>query len=189
MKRFLLILAVVVFLTPFVAWAMYKPMRVLAPSWVEGVSCMDSNICIDDKSRYSEALHLYENAVQSVSETVGLFHNKPTVIFCANMACYNSFGFNKSSGRAVGRSGIVISQRGWKPYYVRHEMIHHRQAEELGVFAALFKPEWLIEGMAYSLSYDPRNTLSARWQQARSKFNSWLREVGADNLWEEARKL
>jgi len=52
-----------------------------------------------------------------------------------------------------------------------------------------FKPEWLIEGMAYSLSDDPRTPLSERWEKSRLKFDSWFSQVGEGKLWESARKL
>jgi hypothetical protein len=54
---------------------------------------------------------------------------------------------------SVSSLGIVISPRGWDGHFVRHEMIHHRQAEELGLLSGILKPEWLIEGMAYSLAW------------------------------------
>jgi len=188
-KKIIVVLTFVVLLVPIAVWALYKPVRVLAPAWVDGVSCVAPNICIEDKSRYTEAQQLYDNALQSVSETVGPFHNKPALIFCTSPDCYNAFGFNKSAAKNVGRSGIVVSPRGWKPWYIRHEMIHYRQSEELGLLSAFTKPEWFTEGMAYSLSHDPRKTLSDRWQQDRSKFDIWFKGVGADNLWKEAEKL
>ena len=38
-------------------------------------------------------------------------------------------------------------------------MIHHWQAYKLGVIECWFGPKWPVEGMAYSLSDDPRTTL------------------------------
>lgn len=189
MKKMLLMIALVILLAPIAVWAMYKPVRVLAPEWVKGISCIGNKICIEDTLQYSKASELYESAQYFVAGAVGAFQEKPRVIFCITELCYQSFGFNKSSASAVGNSGIVVSPRGWNDYYLRHEMIHHRQSEELGVFGMLLKPEWLVEGMAYSLSHDPRNTLSERWQQSRTKFDAWQTEVGTENLWEEARKL
>lgn len=189
MKKIQFVLVVFVFALSLTAWATLKPIRVLAPSWVENISCINSTICIDDKSRYSEALELYDNALDVVSESAGKFKNKPVMIFCTKLDCFQSFGFNKAAGQTVGKSGIIISPRGWKPHYIRHEMIHYRQAEELGVLGSFFKPEWFIEGMAYSLSNDPREKLSDRWQKSRSKFDYWLSVVEKDNLWQEAIKL
>lgn len=189
MKKLLAILGFVVFLSPFAAWSMYKPVRVLAPEWVNNISCTNSKICIDDDSKYLEAYQLYADALNIVTEAVGQFKHEPHIVFCTTEDCFRSFGFNKASAITVGKSGIIISPRGWEAHYIRHEMIHHRQAEELGVFTSLFEPEWLIEGMAYSLSHDPRITLAERWQQTRSEFDGWFKGVGEDNLWDEARKL
>jgi len=191
MKKIFLVSALLALLTPIAAWAIYKPVRVLAPEWVGVVVCVNSEICIEDKSKYQEAENLFREAIHDVSLAVGGFHHKPRVIFCSTENCYRSFGFEKASATNVGTSGIVISPRGWKLFYLRHEMIHHRQVEEFGLLSSLFKPEWLTEGMAYSLSGDPRKPLAERWQKARGTFDRWLKTVGVgvDNLWKEARNI
>lgn len=189
MKKTLLILGTLSILTPIATWAMYKPARVLAPDWISGVVCVSSIICLEDESKLQEAEALYHDAAHFVSSTVGVFKNNPKVVFCTTENCYRSFGFKQASATTVGTSGIVVSPRGWKPYYLRHEMIHHRQSEELGVFRSLLKPEWFIEGMAYSLSHDPRQELSSHWQKTREKFDEWLERVGANHLWEKARNI
>ncbi len=189
MKKVLVVAVMATLLAPIAAWAIYRPMRVLAPEWVDGIVCVDGEICLEDVTRYREAKTLYDAALGDVASVVGAFRKPPRVVFCATEGCYRSFGFAASSATDVGTSGIVVSPRGWTIPYLRHEMIHHRQGEELGVFALLFKPEWLIEGMAYALSDDPRQRLSGRWQRAREKFRRWWREIGRRNLWEEARKI
>jgi hypothetical protein len=175
--------------SPVVVWALYKPVRVLAPQWVAGISCPTKLICIEDISRIHEATELYQNAVQFVAENVASFQNKPLAVFCSSEACFRSFGFNRSSAQAIGASGIVISPRGWQPHYLRHEMIHHVQAEQLGIIHQLFAPDWFKEGMAYSLSEDPRVTLAEPMQQYRSEFDDWLQQVGKENMWPQAHQL
>ncbi len=189
MKKLLLIPSILILLTPLAAWAIYKPVRVLAPEWVESVTCVSSVICIDDETRYSEASELYENALGFIARAVGPFQNKPRVIFCTTETSFQSFGFNRASASTVGKSGIIISPRGWKSHYISHEMIHYRQAEELGTLASLLEPEWFIEGMAYSLSDDPRQQLSEPWEQHRVKFNAWFNKVDKERLWLDAKKL
>ena len=56
------------------------------------------------------------------------------------------------------------------------------------VFSLLLLPEWLVEGMAYSLSADPRQPLSEPWEKHRTRFDAWLQKVGKDGLWSEVRK-
>jgi hypothetical protein len=174
---------------PAVTWAVFKPIRVVAPEWVGGISCISAKICAEDVSRSGEAISLYRDAVNSVASAVGPFLDEPVVVFCATMDCARSFGFRKAAAIAIGKFGIVVGPRGWKPYYLRHEMIHHRQAEELGVLRQWRSPEWFKEGMAYSLSEDPRQPLTEPWQQYRTEFETWYEGVGNGHLWEEARKL
>lgn len=185
LKRLLL---VCLLCTPVATWALYKPVRVLVPQWVPGVTCISDVICMDDTSRHREAAGLYDEALGFVNSSVGAIEQKPRIIFCASQACFRSFGFRDSSASTVGTSGIVIGPRAWKNYYVRHEMIHHLQTERLGILKQWRSPPWFREGMAYSLSEDPRATLAESSQRHRSMFENWYQSVGRKNLWEEARK-
>jgi len=173
---------------PVAAWAFFKPVRVVAPELM-GLSCISDIICTDDVSRYQEAATLYDEALHFVDSSVGSIEKKPRVIFCSSQACFQSFGLGKRSAATIGTFGIVISPRAWKPYYVRHEMIHHLQNEKLGMIKAWREPKWFIEGMAYSLSEDPRPKLSEPFEQYRSQFKDWYKEVGKKRLWTEASNL
>ena len=183
------ILLISCLLLPVAAWAIYKPVRVLAPDLVSGITCKSVSICLDDTSRYTEAVKLYDEAIQFVISSVGEIKKKPRIIFCATESCFKSFGFNKAAAHAVGTAGIVISQRAWKYYYIRHEIIHHLQAEKMGVISQWHSPPWFKEGMAYLLSQDPRKTLSRPNQEYREKFAQWYKSTGKEKLWEASRKL
>ncbi|VAW48324.1 hypothetical protein MNBD_GAMMA03-2071, partial [hydrothermal vent metagenome] len=164
-------------LFPVAAWAIYKPVRVLAPELVSGITCESSIICMDDASRYEEAVKLYDEAIQFVISSVGEIENMPRIIFCSTESCFKSFGFNKASAKAVGVSGIVISPRAWEYYYIRHEIIHHLQAEKMGVITKWQSPAWFTEGMAYLLSQDPRKVLATPNQKYREKFAEWYKLI------------
>ena len=186
LKRLLLIF---ILLIPAVAWAVYKPVRIIAPQLVSGISCATETICIDDTTRYGEAERLYNDALRFVESSVASVEKRPRVVFCSTDACVQSFGLKKASARTVGLSGIVISPRGWTQYYLRHEMIHHIQAERLGIYKQWRSPDWFKEGMAYSLSKDPRQTLSDPWQQYRTRFEAWYQAVEKERLWEEVKNI
>lgn len=149
---------------PALAWALVKPLRVVAPQ-LNGVRCIDQ-LCTDDLSRLAEAQSLDREA---------------------NAFLVARFGLGARSAVTVGRTGTVIGPNAWKPYYVRHGLIHQLQAQQLGVVALLFKPAWLVEGMAYGLSDDPRPTLAEPWQACRTEFLDWYRHVGPERLWDAAR--
>lgn len=173
---------------PVAAWAFFKPVRVVAPELV-GLSCISDIICTDDVSRYREAAALYDEALHFVDSSVGAIEKKPRVIFCSSQACFQSFGLGQRSAATFGTFGIVISPRAWNPYYVRHEMIHHLQNEKLGMIKAWREPKWFTEGMAYSLSEDPRAKLSEPFEQYRSQFEGWYKQVGKQQLWANAKNL
>jgi hypothetical protein len=181
------IILVVLFVTGLAAiWFLYKPLRVVAPELESNVHCMNPNICIDDVLKYQEALNLYEDAFHFVEKSIGPFKDNPRVVFCSSRECENSFGL-PSTSLDLWKWGIIIGPRGWLDYYVRHEMIHHRQSEELGF--SFLRPKWLIEGMAYSLSGDPRQPLSDPWEKYRTQFEEWVQKVGKEDIWKKAKNI
>ncbi len=174
-----------VLLIPIATYAFIKPVRVVVPEIV-GLSCNKAQICIDDESRYQEATALYDEALSFVDSTVGLIENRPKVVFCSTDACFQSFGLGKRAAATIGTFGIVVSPRAWKSFYVRHEMIHHLQYEQLGIVRMLGEPQWFVEGMGYALSEDPRTPLSEPFESYRTQFKEWYQQVGKTQLWEKA---
>ena len=167
---------------PALSWAFFKPIRVLAPQ-LAGETC-EGAVCVDDPARLRQAQAIYSDSLAFVDQSVGHIKSPPRVVFCSTVACSNRFGFTSNGAYTVGVSGIVISHRGWAPYFTRHEMIHHLQNERLGVFGAwLDRPTWWREGMAYSLSRDERRVLPEPLQSYRSGFDRWLAKTGPDQLW------
>jgi len=173
---------------PVAAWAFIKPVRVLAPG-LAGVEC-HGKICVDDPAHLPEARALYDEAVRFVQLDVGELETLPRAVFCYTRACSESFGTTSRAAYNFGTFALVIGDRGWKPYFVRHELIHHLQSERLGSLRNwLFKPTWFREGMAYSLSEDPRRPLPEPLQGYRSEFENWYQRVGKAGLWSEAERL
>jgi hypothetical protein len=186
MRRTLAVLAILAL--PLAAWAFVKPVRVLAPE-LEGVSC-EQRICVDDPARRAEAVKLYQDALRSVEASLGALDARPLAVFCSTRPCAEKFGFKGQNAYNFGSYAIVIGDRGWQPYFLRHELIHQVQNRRLGSLRMwLFKPVWFREGMAYSLSGDPRKPLPEPLQGYRSAFETWYRQVGPERLWAEAERL
>lgn len=115
---------------------------------------------------------------------------RPHAVFCSTQACALKLGFKGQNAYNVGRYAIVIGDRGWRPFFVRHELIHQVQNQRLGSLRMwLLKPVWFREGMAYSLSGDPRRRLPAPLEGYRAEFEAWYQQVGPAKLWQEAGKL
>lgn len=177
-----LLLPTLLLAIPAASWALFKPIRVLAPQ-LEGETC-EGAVCVDDPSRLPQAIAIYREALDFVDGTVGQIQSPPRMVFCSTAICSKRFGFTSNGAYTVGLSGIVISHRGWAPYFARHELIHHLQNERLGVFGAwLGRPTWWREGMAYSFSLDERRPLPQPLESYRSDFNAWLSKVGREQLW------
>ena len=186
MKRWLA-LSLLLTIAP-ATWAAFKPIRALAPQWA-GTTC-EGAICIDDPARLDEARALYRDALAFVDTRVGRIQAPPRMVFCATAACSQRFGFRANAAYTVGTSGIVISHRGWAPFFVRHELIHHLQNERLGTIrAGFFKPAWWREGMAYSLSLDPRRPLPAPLEGLRATYETWAAHQHGLDPWQAAASL
>jgi len=63
-----LVVGALLLAAPIAAWALVKPLRVLAPQ-LEGLAC-DEWVCIDDASRRAEAKRLYRDALNAEIEAV-----------------------------------------------------------------------------------------------------------------------
>jgi hypothetical protein len=184
--RLLVMLAVV----PLLAWFLVKPVRVLAPQ-LAGVSCLSASVCIDDAARQHEAEGLYAEGMAFVQNSLGAIEGRPRIIFCASQACAVSFGLGARSAVTLATFGTVIGPGAWKPYYVRHELIHYLQAERLGTLSLLFKSAWFVEGMAYGLSQDPRAPLAEPWESHRKRFLAWHAALAkqTQTVWQAAEGL
>ncbi len=191
MKRSTLIAAaILVHLVPVAAWAMVKPLRVVAPE-VLGLTCTADSICTDDTSRISEARDLLKNAQAFVAADLGTLRRRPTAVFCTTSECSSKFGLGRSVAFSVGTFGVIFSEKAWHPHFVRHELIHQRQNEQIGVINAwLFKPSWFIEGMAYSRSQDPRHPLPEPLESWRAKYQEWESNIPETlTIWSAAERI
>ena len=187
-NRAIRIIFLLFFVTPIVAWFLVKPVRVIAPEIMD-IKCFDGGVCLDNVGNYEVAKKLRLEAIEYLNEKVGSFKVAPKVIFCSTSECSGKFGLGKRSAVTFATYGSVIGPRAWKPYYVRHELIHQLQGQELGVLKCLFLPAWLVEGMAYSLSQDPRVTLNEPWEGYRTQFAKWLASIANSSMWIEAAKV
>ncbi|WP_371141851.1 hypothetical protein [Burkholderia cepacia] len=174
---------------PIAAYALVKPLRVVAPALVPGVSCPSADICTDDAARLGDARQLYRDGYARAAAAVGAFREAPRVVFCSTRACADAFGLGQRAALTLGNFGVVVAPRGWQTYFLAHELIHHRQAEVLGNLAVVTKPRWLIEGMAYALSDDPRHPLAEPFEAWRTRFDAWHAALGGQPLWEAARAV
>ena len=186
--RILIILGICVLLTPLAAWYIYKPVRIFWPS-MAGVKCVHENICIENIEQIELAQNLYTDAKKQVQSTITDFANAPHFIFCTTQSCFEGFGFDKASAQSFGTITTVVGPKGWKRHIISHEMIHHIQNEQLGTAKFITLPSWFVEGMAYSLSQDPRESLSEPWESHRHTFDEWYKTIQHSRLWEEAKNL
>jgi len=157
-------------LIPIAVFAFVKPVKIVLPQ-LAGIKCSKQWICVDNQERFQEAENLYNDSLYKIEKKLTKFEYKPKVVFCSSNECFSKFGFSKASGQSIGSFGVVIGPRGWKSHYVKHELIHQWQSSNFGAISVWLASNWVIEGMAYSLSDDPRKKLSEPFQTYRSQYN------------------
>lgn len=187
-KKLFVFLIIACISLSILSWFLYKPVRIFLPE-LAGVICINEQLCIENLNTAEQAQKLYRQAQAYVETNIIPFKQMPTFIFCATQSCFENFGFKKASAQSVGTIATVVGPNGWKQYIIEHEMIHHIQNEQLGSVKFISMPQWFVEGMAYSLSQDPRETLSEPWQSHKHTFEEWYRSIPNSELWNEAKKL
>jgi hypothetical protein len=124
-----------------------------------------------------------------VTRTLGAPHVQPLALFCSSEECFRTFGKRRSIAATFGGQAILIGPRGWAAHFVRHELIHVAQYERLGVIRAWRGPRWINEGMAYSLSEDPRRPLPAELEAWRTEYEGRLGAERGEALWDRVEAL
>ena len=177
LKKVLMVSALVALGLLLAACALYKPLRVLTPE-IFGLTCMSDDICVEDPATITEATALRDNALRFVEENIGPLRQPPRVLFCGSEECFARFGNPAVSALYFwGMETLLINEKGWQDYILRHELIHHWQVQQFGPVQSSRLPRWYIEGMAYSLSQDPRNPLPRTdIEEWRAQFDAWVEE-------------
>lgn len=159
------------------ACAFYKPLRVLTPETF-GLTCITDVLWVEDISTRAEATRLRDDALRFVAENVGPIDQPPRLLFCSSEDSFARFGNPAVSALYFwGLNTLLINEKGWQDYILRHELIHHWQNEQFGAVQGSRLPRWYIEGMAYSVSQDPRDPLPRTDIQAwRAQFNAWVQD-------------
>ncbi|MDH5300188.1 MAG: hypothetical protein OEW58_02355 [Gammaproteobacteria bacterium] len=168
-------------LFPIVVLTISNPIKILLPQ-LAGVKCVETWLCVEDLAQADKARQLYLRALGRVENKLSAFQNKPLLVFCTSQSCFSSFGFKNEAGQSIGSMGAVIAPRGWLLHFVEHELIHQWQAQQFGVAATWAAPRWLSEGMAYSMSGDPRHQLVAPYQGYREIFEAKFSHLSKDVL-------
>lgn len=176
-KKYLLVGSILLVIAiPFI----YRPSRLLYPQ-LFGMTCPSSNLCVDNVAKLAQARNLVQRNSPKVALKLSATKHQPKFVFCSTQKCWQSFGFNKAAAITLGKTAIAIAPRGWKDFYIQHELIHYWQAEKIGLIKMLFAPQWFVEGMAYSLSEDPR-ILTEPFNSYKQQFESWYSEIEPDDF-------
>ena len=173
--------------TPAIAWATFKPVRILAPT-LNRVTCV-ARVCVEDFSKLSQAQTLQHNAVAAVERKLLPLDQAPLTVFCSTRECYRSFGGGMERGAAILNWGVILPPESWVAHIVEHEYIHMLQAQQLGLFGREGMPQWFKEGMPFLISAPPAHDLPAYARPLIAQYQTWEQKEGRGNVWRRALDL
>jgi hypothetical protein len=170
--------------TPALAWAVFKPVRILAPT-LNGVTCV-GQVCVEDPSRLAQAQRLQHDAVAAVARKLAPLEQAPLTVFCSTRQCYQSFGGGMERGATLFDWGVILPPESWVAHIVEHEYIHMLQAQQLGLLGRQQTPEWFKEGMPFLLSEPPGYDLPEYALPLVAQYQAWEQRIGRKNVWSAA---
>ena len=173
--------------TPALAWAAFKPIRILAPE-LNGVICRGS-VCVEKASGFALATQLQRDAVAEVGRKLVALEHAPLTVFCSTRRCYHSFGGGMERGATLFNWGVILPPESWVPHIVQHEYIHMLQAQQLGLAGRERTPTWFKEGMPFVVSEPPAHELPAYARPLAARYLAWEQQVGRNHVWKAATGL
>lgn len=181
-RQLLLCLLAAAIAAPALAWAAFKPVRILAAP-LNGVACA-GRVCVEDARLLPRAEALQEDAMEQVARKLRPLERAPLTVFCSTRACYRSFGGGMERGATLFDWGVILPPESWLPHIVEHEYIHMLQAQELGLLGRQRTPEWFKEGMPFLVSQPPQHDLPMYARPLARRYQAWERRVGRGNVWQ-----
>ena len=176
-----------VLVAPVLAWAAFKPVRILAPE-LNGVTCRGS-VCVEKASEFARAAQLQRDAVAEVGRKLVVLQHAPLTVFCSTRKCYHSCGGGMERGATLFNWGVILPPDSWVPHIVQHEYIHMLQAQQLGLAGRERTPAWFKEGMPFVVSEPPAYDLPAYARPLAARYRAWEQQVGCNSVWEAAADL
>ena len=172
---------------PAIAWATFKPVRILAPT-LNGVTCVD-RVCVEEPDRMAEAHALQQAAVSAVGRKLAPLEEAPLTVFCSSRECYRSFGGGKERGATLLDWGVILPPESWVAHIVEHEYIHMLQAQQLGLRGRERTPDWFKEGMPFLVSAPPDYDLPGYARPLALRYAAWEKRTGRNKVWRAAKDL
>ena len=172
---------------PAIAWAAFKPVRMLAPQ-LNGVTCV-AQVCVEETSKLRQAQALQESAVAAVGRKLLPLEQAPVTVFCSTRECYQSFGGGMERGAAILNWGVILPPESWVAHIVEHEYIHMVQAQQLGLLGRERTPQWFKEGMPFLISEPPEHDLPDYARPLVAQYQAWEQREGRSNVWRRAMDL
>ena len=186
-RTFKLAILALVATAPALAWATFKPVRILAPA-LNGVTC-SGRVCVEDSTQLPRAIELQREAVAEVGRKLVPLERPPLTVFCSSRQWYRSFGGGMERGATLFNWGVILPSESWVPHIVQHEYIHMLQAQELGLMGRQQTPAWFKEGMPFLVSDPPAYDLPAYARPLVARYHAWEQQVGRKNVWSAAANL
>lgn len=111
-----------------------------------------------DPAKRAVIAGILNQARDRVGTFYGGLRSTPTILVCATQECYRRVGGGGSRGMAVLDRALFLSPRGTDAVIAAHELAHIELHYRVGLVKAARRvvPQWFDEGLAVTVSDDPR---------------------------------
>jgi hypothetical protein len=162
--RMLVLAALLVF---FCTSQKARAVKLLAPTWF-GLEPIATGVYVDKATpagQREQILAMVAQAREQLARYYGDVTTAPEFFFCSSEACFQSFGGTTQGGMTYGHYASLLSPRGRSMPIVAHEWSHAEFNSRLGFWAWLHTPQWFDDGLAVTVSEEPRHSESV-YQEA-----------------------
>ena len=165
-----------------------KSKILLPPGWI-GMKKIAPKVYVDkdmNTTQQKKLLKLIPKAQKYISDVWGKVTSKPTIYACSTKKCAKSLGIGARAYQI--NNHIILSPKAISKELIAHEWSHAELYKKVGGFFNWKKiPSWFDEGLAVSVSHEPRHDERA-WKKIVDNNISYpsLNELVTLKQWIEA---
>lgn len=165
--RWMLPIGLVIF---FCTCQQARAIKLLAPTWF-GMQRIANHVYVDKATtapQRDEILTIVSQAHDRVGRYYGAINCQPNLFFCSTEKSFQSFGGSRQTGATFWTAASLFSPRGQSSAIVAHEWSHAELHTRIGFWNWLGVPQWFDEGLAVTVSEEPRHSESVYQQDLQA---------------------
>ena len=168
-----------------------RAIKVLTPTWF-GMESIAARVYVDKAMPVEQREHVLKMVEESKSQLANYYGDvstTPKLLFLSSESGFRSFGGTGETGMSFFGYASLFSPRGLSSPIVAHEWSHVELYSRLGFRNWRRVPQWFDEGLAVTVSEEPRHSESVYEEALQAGATSpALSELESLRQWNEAIK-